>query len=104
MARNRYLDKRSYDRENGGNERQARYDAKRQEIARHRDYMHRLQMGMQPYRMMRDGTKYEYQSAFEIPNNNDYAGRGSNQYQMKYDRRMDYGRGQGSSNANRRDY
>jgi hypothetical protein len=88
-----------------GGERQARYDAKREEIARHRDYMHNLQMQMQPYRRLRqeDGTEYEYQSAFELPHE-DYASRGSNQYGMKYDRNMDYARGIGASNSNRRDY
>lgn len=104
MHKNRYLDRRSgRDRAMGG-ERQARYDAKREEIARHRDYMHNLQMQMQPYRRLRqeDGTEYEYQSAFELPHE-DYASRGSNQYQMKYDR-MDYARGIGASNSNRRDY
>lgn len=99
---NRYLDRRSRDRAMSG-ERQARYDAKREEIARHRDYMHNLQMQMQPYRRIReDGTEYEYQSAFELPFE-DGARRGSNQYQVKYDR-MDYARGQGNSNSNRRDY
>ena len=101
---NRYLDRRSERHDRAmGSERQARYDAKREEIARHRDYMHKLQMSMQPYRRInRDGTEYEYQSAFELPHE-DYASRGSNQYQMKYDR-MDYARGQGNSNSNRRDY
>ena len=105
MPKNRYLDRRSSGRDRAmGSERQARYDAKREEIARHRDYMHNLQMQMQPYRRLRqeDGTEYEYQSAFELPRE-DYASRGSNQYQMKYDR-MDYARGQGNSNSNRRDY
>ena len=116
MPKNRYLDRRSgrdyrrgvagsgRDRAMMDSERQARYDAKREEIARHRVYMHNLQMQMQPYRRLRqeDGTEYEYQSAFELPHE-DYASRGSNQYQMKYDR-MDYARGQGNSNSNRRDY
>lgn len=116
MPKNRYLDRRSgrdyrrgvagsgRDRARMDSERQARYDAKREEIARHRDYMHNLQMQMQPYRRLRqeDGTEYEYQSAFELPHE-DYASRGSNQYQMKYDR-MDYARGIGASNSNRRDY
>lgn len=113
MPKNRYLDRRSRDMARGrsldrammDSERQARYDAKREEIARHRDYMHNLQMQMQPYRRLRqeDGTEYEYQSAFELPRE-DYASRGSNQYQMKYDRNMDYARGIGASNSNRRDY
>lgn len=105
MHKNRYLDRRSGRDRAMGSERQARYDAKREEIARHRDYMHNLQMQMQPYRRLRqeDGTEYEYQSAFELPHE-DYASRGSNQYSMKYDRNMDYARGIGASNSNRRDY
>lgn len=113
MTRNRYLDRRSgrndYARGRGrdramDSELQERYDAKREEIARHRDYMHNLQMQMQPYRRInQDRTEFEYQSAFEIPGE-DYARRGSNQYEMKYDRRSDYARGQGNSNSNRRDY
>ena len=72
MPKNRYLDRRSSndyrrgvagsgrDRAMMDSERQARYDAKREEIARHRDYMHNLQMQMQPYRRLRqeDGTEY----------------------------------------------
>lgn len=103
---NRYLNrdmKRSRDREMSDRyPRMREYEAKRDEIARHREWQHNMQMQMQPYRSMHDGTQYEYQSAFEIPGE-DYASRGSNQYQMKYDR-MDYARGQGNSNSNRRDY
>lgn len=117
--KNRYLDykmKMSRDRAMD-NELQERYRAKREEIARHRDYMHKLQMSMQPYRRLRqeDGTEYEYQSAFELPRE-DYARRGSNQYETKYDRESyakyghdrpygyDSARGIGSSNMYRRDY
>lgn len=106
MTHNRYLNRdmrRGRDREMGDRyPRMKEYEAKRDEIARHREWQHNMQMNMQPYRSMNDGTEYEYQSAFEIPGE-DYARRGSNQYQMKYDRN-DYARGQGNSNSQRRDY
>jgi NOL1/NOP2/fmu family ribosome biogenesis protein len=124
MTENRYFkkDMRSRDKamesEHEKFPRYKEYMAKRDEIAQHRNWQHEKQMMMQPYRSMHesemdsrrmsdyargrrmDGTEYEHQSAFEIPHQ-DYASRGSNQYQMKYDR-ADY-RGQGNSNS-RRDY
>ena len=106
MTHNRYFNRdmrRSRDREMSDRyPRMREYEAKRDEIARHREWQHNMQMNMQPYRSMHDGTEFEYQSAFEIPGE-DYARRGSNQYQMKYDRN-DYARGQGNSNSQRRDY
>ena len=114
MTDNRYFKKdmrmsgygRGRDRAMEEHEKYPRYNeylAKRDEIARHREWAHNKQMQMLPYRAMQDQTEYEYQSAFEIPEGEDFARRGSNQYQMKYDRN-DYARGQGNSNSQRRDY
>ena len=95
MTDNRYFTKdmrRSGMRDRAEHETFPRYKeylAKRDEIAKHREWQYNKQMQMQPYRSMReDGTQYEHQSAFEIPHQ-DYARRGSNQYQMKYDRTYD---------------
>lgn len=77
MRDNRYL------RRDSRMPRYQEYMAKRDEIARHREWQRTMQSQMQPYRSMRemdsrrgvrgsgmsntDGTEYEYQSAFEIP-------------------------------------
>lgn len=75
-------------RENRYLRRQPEYMAKRDEIARHREWQREKQLQMQPYRSMHrdyrrgvrgmgmsntDGTQYEYQSAFELPMSRDYA-------------------------------
>lgn len=82
MRDNRYL------RRDSRMPRYQEYMAKRDEIARHREWQREKQSQMQPYRSMHqmdyrrgvrgtgmsntDGTEYEYQSAFEIPSM-DYA-------------------------------
>jgi hypothetical protein len=79
------------------------YMAKRDEVARHREWQRTMQSQMQPYRGMRemdsrrgvrgtgnsnsdyrrgmDGTEYEYQSAFELPYGHDSARSGRRDYE-----------------------